>query len=323
MNGMMQAGFENCVRQLGSRGLCEKIMHMSTTQYSNGRQQPRVQCMDTWGPGSVAIAKNIASREAARMWGWIPPSKEEIFQAADRLVQMMKQHDSGVYSSKPCSQSWNWPGWACFCNWYWWLTPESRAELDRDIYAGNYHTWAYWAMHFQELCPGPVLNDPRYAVVPHPGEVAHNTWAPEWRRQTAAAKAGAAPQGAQAQAIYDTAPPTWAPQPWPLLSLATGATPSIPGVPMQPCEPFPQCVDNNLQQMGLPQPCRPYPGCMWSAAETLANASPAIQTTSTPNRWGKYQAVAQKEDTDKTKSIVWPLLIGAGAAIGVVYLLAK
>jgi hypothetical protein len=316
---MTDSVYEYCVRS--NPGIPPEMCGMLTAHYSNGSQRtvPPSE-INTWKASEIRIAKVIASREAARMWGWQPPEGYVVRNAGSDLAEMMAVEPAHVYSGKPTIESWDWPGWACFCNWYFWLAPASRAELNQDIRAGNAYKWAFWAMHFRQMCPSSVAQDPAYLTA-DPNLLTQ--WDPAWKRNTASGAPSASPVS-QEQAVFASPPPPWAPHPWPILSMIPGMPPmAIPGVPVPACEPFPQCVTQSLQGFGLPMPCQPFPSCMWTAAGIAAQTSPALAVTSRPDGWGTYQSAQIQgpppADTSP-KGIEWPrvaLIVGGGLLAGI------
>jgi len=281
---------------------------MLTVHYSNGRRQPGISETENWGSTDFQLAQAIAAREAARMWGWAPPDDSVIRKAASELANMMAGEPKHVYSGKPVGEPWNWPAWACFCNWYFWLRPEYREELNKDIRAGDAHKWAHWAMHFQSLCPADVSTDVAY-VTGNPELISE--WSPGWRRNVPSAPS--ASQAAALAAVYAGGPPPWAPHPWPIIPMIPGAQPPpIPGMPA-PCTPFPDCLH-------LPfAPCQPIPECLWDYARAVAATSPALAMASGPDGWGVYHSAeitAPPASEPKKASWARPALVIGATLVG-------
>lgn len=292
-----------CMNQGLTQSLCERL----ATNYSNGRTQVGVfPCYDTWGATQQSFARDIAAREAARMWGFNPPNADQIRKESIELIDLLSRDEGGVYCKKPCGEQWNWPALACFCNWFFWLNDAARAQVKSDIASQDWPTWAFWAMHFQQSCPNEVRNDPTYGT----------TYA-------SSPQASALPPAWDRKGIASSEPLGPTPHPWPLLSLGEGST-ALPGMP-PPCEPFPQCVTEVLG-FGLPAPCEPFPQCAVDAARALAATNPALAVTMDAQGRGDYQSAGAQARGAKEKSSVLPWVVAGAAgalALGAIVYVAR
>lgn len=276
--------------------------------FSNGQERDGVfSCMNHWEGREVSMARKVAIREASRMYGFNPPNMDDIVAQARQISMVLANDPNGVYSSKPCGEQWNWYALACFFNWYFWLNPEAQAQVRSDIEAGS-KKWAVWAMHFQTLCPNEVRNDPVYAHWYNDlfsyGATTETTDSsdaidPSWDRK----------------GLASTIPLGPVPQPWPLLRAQAGA-PSIPGLPVPPCEPFPSCVAQMAMDAGLPMPCVPFPECVYTAAKAATLLDPTLEMAVTPEGTGTYVAENPPKTTSSSpKWLVPALLVALGVGV--------
>jgi hypothetical protein len=288
--------------------------------YSNGREVANVpEYISVWQGEHQTFARLIATREAARMFGFNPPDREAIKREARTLVNALVEDPDGVFHRKPVGEKWNWVGLACFCNWYFWLPEGGREEVLGDIRQGN-SIWAYWMVNFRGVCPSEVAQDPFYHAFDDPPPPLRENWEdwektpfdpflPSWNQKGVASKPASA-----ASSGWPVIGPR--PEPWPLLPLGPGIG-SIPGMP-PPCTPFPKCAMDQAAAVGLPMPCSPAPQCLWTVAEQVAAINPAMALTSRPDGRGAYQSAPSTEPAKKNGWVVPVAAVGVALAAGLV-----
>jgi hypothetical protein len=300
---MNVVGYQSCLSQGISAGTCFYLSRF----YANGREQPgEFSCYDTWQGPETSLARKIAIREAARMYGFNPPNPADIESSAQQIVNVLSTDPNGVYSRKPCGDQWDWYALACFFNWYFWLNAEAQAQVRQDITEGN-KKWAMWAIHFGTLCPNEVRNDPVYAqwyaaLYSSPGPQSAPLPAainPSWDRKGLASQMPVGPF----------------PQPWPVLRAGAGS-PLIPMLPVAPCEPFPGCVVEAAMAAGLPMPCEPFPECAIGIARGVVQSDPTLEMTVAPDGRGTYVSDSPPQKPSSPSWLVPALLAALG--IGVV-----
>ena len=298
-----------CYQSLLNQGIGQDIAFYSCREFSNGQEREGAfSCYDKWQGPESSMARKIAIREAARMYGFNPPTMDGIIVAARQIVDVLAQDPNGVYNSKPCGEQWNWYALACFFNWYFWLNTDAQSQVRSDIAAGN-KKWAVWAMHFQTMCPDEVRSDPVYA-----------SWYNQLYSSSGSIDTGSDEGAADAswdrKGVASSTPMGPIPEPWPVLKAAT-EFPSIPGIPLTPCEPFPSCVVQAAMDAGLPMPCQPFPECINELAQTATLVDPSLEMTTAPDGSGTYVAQTPPS-TKKSSSPKWlvpALIVALGAGV--------
>lgn len=297
MDDFITAQCRQAMRQLNQP---ESRCDMYNAYYSNGTRRPgRYTCYDEWSPVESAYARKVFRLEHNRMFGWGPNDKLEGVpgEEMNRIVDLLWKDEAGVYSSKPCGESWNWHALACFANWYWWLLPENRRKLEADIRANNYTYWAYWAMRAQDDCPDDVANDSSYqseqAIL-----IASRADPPQQWRRSGQSKPGLRP-GAPV------------PQPWPVMSLAPDV--DLPPLIIPGAEIWP---NTSPQVIAL--------------AQQVVASYPWLRMTRTADGRGAYEKVPEQKDPTTVQEVaegagyvfVGGVVIVGVALLGLAYLLA-
>jgi len=186
-----------------------------------------------WNDTERKLAWNVALREMYRLWG-PPKTEQERLDRDDRVkallsVELAEDNIWHVFSSRPTKEQPDWRRWACFCNFYWWLSPAYRDELRSDM-ANSGALWRWAPVAIDQMQPRcPVMNDPAYksstSVL-----LASEDWA-----NLLGSNAYAMPPGIKGLADAEAFP-------WPVVDAAGNPVLppwlSLPG----PCSPFPQCL---------------------------------------------------------------------------------
>jgi hypothetical protein len=201
--------------------------------YANG-EKDTLQTLLCYGAQQIydeEIFRFVLEREYFRLYGAKPGSL--IYGAMD----IVHEDPLGVFTKKVGGDTTIWRNLAAFANFYWWLNPTARRELENDIIDGNAR-WAEavidWA---RPRTPAAVMNDPIYAQSdPMIGAHDVNDFG-----------------FADTEGI------------WPV-EFPDGTPFSIQGLPT-PCEPFPQCV---VDALGIPL------DTLWNIVKTIAGSTSGV-----------------------------------------------